>query len=227
MDRPDALLSPSGMPSESAATTLAPSPTVPSIASLDALSRLLARQSAWPLDAPAPDDAALGIIFDMALRAPDHGRLRPWRFVVIRGEARHALGQVLVDAAAGRHPDAGTAVHEGRRQKALAAPVIIAMATATTTATKVPEIEQMMAVGAAAMNMLNAIHLLGFGGFWATGPDTYDRNVHHALGFTETEKLAGFLFVGTRRDAATPVQRPPRASHVREWLGPSSTRHAA
>lgn len=187
-----------------------------------ALDTLLSRQSHWPLTGPGPDDAALALIFDAALRAPDHGRLRPWRFVLIRGEARDELAEVLIDVAAARAPQTPRSAHEHRREKAHAAPVIIALGAAVSPNTGIPEIEQLLAVGAAAMNMLNAIHALGYGGFWATGADAYDPQLQAALEFEPTERVLGFLYVGTPKSQERAALRPPRSNHVREWLGRSS-----
>lgn len=184
-----------------------------------ALDALLSRQSHWPLSEPAPSDVELNLVFDAALRAPDHGRLRPWRFVVVRDEAREDLGQALVEIAAKRNPDAGAEAHEQRRRKAFAAPLIIVIAASVSTQTNVPAGEQLLAVGAATMNMLNALHILGYGGFWATGPDAYDKDLHQVLDFEPNEQILGFLFVGTPPTDAEVKPRADRADHVREWLG--------
>ncbi|MDE1179054.1 nitroreductase [Paraburkholderia sp.] len=188
------------------------------------LDALLSRQSHWPLNEPAPNPDELAQIFDTAMRAPDHGKLRPWRFVTIRGDARLALGEVLVDTASARSPEDPRTAHAHRSQRALAAPLIIALAAAVERRSNVPEIEQLMAVGAATMNLLNAIHALGYGGFWATGADSYEPAMHAALGFADNEQLLGFLFVGTpqAQSAARPVARPDHAAYVREWLGPAN-----
>ncbi|MGH8778245.1 nitroreductase family protein [Paraburkholderia sp.] len=184
------------------------------------LQSLLSRQSYWPLTSPGPNDTELASVFDAALRAPDHGKLRPWRFVVVRGAARAALGEVLVDIANARAPDEPRSAHQHRAQKAQAAPVIIAIAAAIDTTSTVPEVEQLLSVGAATMNMLNAIHALGYGGFWVTGPDSYDAHMHASLGFGSDERLLGFLFVGTPSAAQRGTVRPERTAHVREWTGP-------
>lgn len=186
--------------------------------SVNALNVLMTRQSHWPLAEPAPDDSQLQQIFDAALRAPDRGALRPWRFVLIRGDARLKLGELLVDLACARAPGEPRSAHEHRGRRALAAPVVIALVVSLTRETKVPEVEQLLSVGAAAMNMLNAIHALGFGGFWATGPDSYEQRMHRALGLTERDRLLGFLFVGTPPDGVRPVERPPSERYVTEWL---------
>ncbi|KAF1026134.1 MAG: putative NAD(P)H nitroreductase YdjA [Burkholderia plantarii] len=182
----------------------------------DVLAGLLSRQSHWPLSEPGPSDRELDAIFDTALRAPDHGRLTPWRFVLVRGAARGDLGEVLVRCADAREPDAPPGSNDHRAQKAFAAPVVIAIAAALVPHRKVPEVEQLLAVGAAAMNLLNAVHLLGYGGFWATGVDSRDPDMHAALGFAENEKLLGFLFIGTPPDDAAPAKRPSRDAFVRE-----------
>jgi len=191
------------------------------------LDSLLSRQSHWPLAEPGPNDADLAKIFDVALRAPDHARLRPWRFVLVRGEARGALGDVLVDLACARAPDEPRAAHAHRRQKAFAAPVIIALGAAVDANSHVPEIEQLLSVGAATMNLLNAIHALGYGGFWATGDDSYEPAMHAALGFEPSERLLGFLFVGTpQRATDRAVPRPDQTAFVREWSAPPALQTA-
>ncbi|WP_027800580.1 nitroreductase family protein [Paraburkholderia dilworthii] len=183
---------------------------------------LLSRQSYWPLAAPAPSGTELALIFDAAMRAPDHGALRPWRFVLIRDDARADFGDVLVDIAARRDPATPRAEHEHRRQLAYTAPLVIVIAAAPSADSRIPESEQLLAVGAAAMNMLNAIHALGYGGFWATGADAYDANLRAALDFEPSERVLGFLFVGTPRSREHPVVRPPHSIYVREWLGRAS-----
>jgi nitroreductase len=185
-----------------------------------ALDVLLSRQSHWPLTEPGPADAELDLIFDAALRAPDHGNLRPWRFVTIRGDARGHLGDVLVDLACARSPGEPRSAHAHRRQKAYAAPLLIALGAALSAQPKVPESEQLLAVGAATMNLLNAIHALGYGGFWATGPDSYDAQLRDALGFAPNERLLGFLFVGMPKHPGQEPVRPARSDHVREWRPP-------
>ncbi|MFT3815789.1 MAG: nitroreductase [Acidovorax sp.] len=179
-----------------------------------ALDLLLSRQSRWPLVEPGPTKSELNLLIDVALRAPDHGQLRPWRFVTIQGAAREALGEVFVQAARARDPASDP---ERFRAKALAAPLIIAMGAHLRPEHKVPEIEQLLAVGAAAMNMLNAVHVLGYGGFWATGANSQDPNVRRGLGFADEDRLVGFLYVGTPKNEGARDARPPRQRHVREW----------
>ncbi len=194
--------------------TIQPGANAASCTPQEALDLLMSRQSRWPLVEPAPSKPELDRVIDIALRAPDHGQLQPWRFILVRGDARQALGEVFVQAARARDPqDDG----ERFRAKAMAAPLLIAMGAHLRPGHKVPEAEQMLAVGAAAMNMLNALHILGYGGFWATGLNSHDERVRQALGLEAADRLVGFLYVGTPKDAAHPAVRPARRRFVREW----------
>ena len=184
-----------------------------------AVDTLLSRTSVSDLREPAPQGAELEMILDAGLRAPDHGKLRPWRFVLIRGAARQAWAETLVAALHAREPDAPEAVVVKQRNRGLNPPLIIAVGAQLQHGHKIPVIEQMLSVGAAAMNMLNAIHALGYGGVWVTGANAYDPALLAALGFAPTDKLAGFLFVGTPREAPRTARRPPLANHVVEWTG--------
>ncbi len=180
----------------------------------DPLGTLLSRVSDGVLQDPAPDAAALERIVAAGLRAPDHGKLRPWRFVAIRGEARARFADLCVAAMRARDSTATAAEAERMRGKLLAPPLILALGMRVTPGHKVPETEQVMSVAAAAMNMLNAAHALGFAGKWITGPNTYDPAVAAALG---VDQLAGFLYLGTRSEAPAPVRRPAVAEHLSEW----------
>lgn len=182
-----------------------------------ALDQLLARRSVGPLQEPAPHGADLDLILDAGLRAPDHGRLKPWRFVVIRGDAMLAYGEKLAEAATVRDPVTAAALAERYRAWVRRTPMLIAVG-AVIKPGNIPEIEQLLAAGAAAMNMLNALHMLGYGGMWVTGPNAYDANVNRLLGFDAPSRLVGFLTAGTPAPSTAPVPaRPDRAAHVAEW----------
>jgi nitroreductase len=189
------------------------------------LDSLLSRQSVSTLEEPAPQGADLDLILDAGLRAPDHGRLRPWRFVLIRGDARAALSDCL--AAAARARQAPQAQIDRIRAWPLRTPLLIGLGAQIRAGHAIPEIEQMLSAGAAAMNMLNAIHMLGYAAMWVTGANTYDPKVNAALGFQAPNRLVGFLAVGTAKapspDAAGPAARPDRLAHVVEWTGPHIT----
>ena len=188
---------------------------------LRAVELLLSRRSANLLQEPAPEGAELDLILDAGLRAPDHGRLRPWRFVLIRGEQRRAWADRLAQAALARDPVNGQAMGEKSRAWVARTPLIIAVG-AEVKAGNVPEIEQVLSAGAAAMNMLNTIHLLGYGGMWVTGANGYDPQVNKWLGFEAPSRLVGFLGVGSPRPLpadAPKIARPSRERHTTEWMG--------
>lgn len=183
---------------------------------------LLSRQSHFQLAEPAPRDEEIELIFDAAMRAPDHAQLRPWRFALIRDEARAELAEVLVELAAAREPQLTRDELESRGDTARSTPLIIAVAAAIREDGGIPEVEQLLSTGAATMNMLNTIHALGYGAFWITGDDSYDPKLPAALDFEPDDRLLGFLLVGTPVSQDAPPPRPSRADHVREWLGRSS-----
>lgn len=186
---------------------------------MDALEALTTRASPLALSEPAPDAAALALILRAAARAPDHGKLRPWRFIVVDGAARNALGDVLAGALSRREPDLPESALDKERDKPLRAPVIIVVAAHVREHKKVPAVEQIIATGAAAQNILVAAHALGFGGFWRTGAAAYDDTVKVALGLREGDAIIGFLYLGTPSVAAGPIA-PDHVSHVTRWIGP-------
>lgn len=182
-----------------------------------ALDQLLSRRSVALLQEPAPEGADLDLILDAGLRAPDHGRLKPWRFVIIRGDARLAYADKLAEAATVRDPANAATLGERYRAWIRRTPMLIAVG-AIVKPGNIPEIEQLLAAGAAAMNMLNALHMLGYGGMWVTGPNTYDPNINAMLRFEAPSRLIGFLTAGTPAPSTAPLPaRPDRAAHVSEW----------
>lgn len=187
---------------------------------VDAMEALTTRASASGLVAPAPDAHAIDSMLRAAVRAPDHGRLRPWHFITIEGAARAALGDVLADALRLREPGVPDAAIAKERTKPLRAPLIVVVAARLREHRGVPAVEQIVASGAAAQNMLVAAHALGFGGFWRTGAAAYDNHVKHALGLRAEDAIVGFVYLGTPSTAAAPLAPADVASHVTHWTGP-------
>ena len=186
---------------------------------MDAMETMLSRASDGNLVEPAPDARALEQIVAAGLRAPDHGKLRPWRFVAIRGAARARFADIAVAALHARDETVTEAEALRMHGKLTGPPLILALGVHVTPAHKVPEIEQVMAVAAATMNMLNAAHTMGFAGKWVTGPNAYDPVLAEALGFTAPDRLAGFLYLGTAAGAILAARRPSVAEHLSEWTG--------
>lgn len=185
---------------------------------MDALTALTTRVSPAALDAPGPSGDALQKILEAAVAAPDHGRMRPWRFILIEGAARDKFGALLAESLLRREPAAPAGKLDAERKKALRAPLIVVIAAAVQSNAKVPEVEQLVAVGAAAQNMLLAAYALGFGGFWRTGAIAYDPAMKRALGLAETDAIVGFLYLGTTKTPGQPRQNDT-ASVTRRWLG--------
>jgi nitroreductase len=186
---------------------------------VDAMDLLLTRDSALRLEPPGPDAAALDEIFRAALRAPDHGRLRPWRFIVIPEERRQRFGDVLADSLKKREPNTSPESLARERQKALRAPVIVVVAAQIKPSDKIPELEQIVSAGAAAQNVMLAAHALGYGAMWRTGAPAYDAGVKAALDLQPNDTIIGFIYIGTRAGGSAPVSRPVPEDFVGVWRG--------
>jgi nitroreductase len=168
---------------------------------------------------PAPGATALQAAFDAAVAAPDHARLRPWRFITIEGDARSAFGAVMADALKRRKPDASEGDLHREAAKALRAPLLIVAVAKTIERPGVPEIEQLMAVGAAIQNLSLALFDQGFATAWKTGDAAYDPTVKTTLGLDETDSILAFLYVGTPKPSTQPARpRPAAADFVRSWV---------
>jgi nitroreductase len=178
---------------------------------------LLSRASVKLLGEPGPSEAELRLIFAAAVRAPDHGKLRPWRFFVIRGDARRDLSDMFVAGVKRREPNATEAQIEKEREKPLRSPVTIVVVAKILAGRKIPEIEQTLSAAAAAMNILNAIHALGYGAKWVTGANCYDPAFRRDFGLDLPDQVIGFIHVGTPRDNLSVSERPDPAEFVIEW----------
>ena len=186
---------------------------------MDALAALTTRVSPLRLEQKDVDEGALKQILDAGLRAADHGRLRPWKFLVIRGEARQRLGEVMAQALMKRSPATAEGQLKAERDKPLRAPLIIVVAAAVRKDTKIPDIEQVESAAAAAQNMLVAAHGLGLGGFWRTGAPAYDGHVKASLGLKPEATIVGLLYFGAV-GAPGLAKAPDHAGVVEEWRGP-------
>jgi nitroreductase len=188
---------------------------------MDALDAIVTRTSPLRLAPQEVEEATLARILDAGLRAADHGRLRPWKFLVVRGEARARLGEVMAEAMRRRNSAAPDASLEAERQKPLRAPLIVVVAAVVRAGTKIPPIEQVESAAAAAQNMLVAAHGLGLGGFWRTGAPAYDAYVKSALGLAPDDQIVALLYIGHVAVAGNP-KPPDPAGVVEEWRGPTT-----
>lgn len=181
------------------------------------IENLLSRASVKMVREPGPSETELRAILEAAVRAPDHGKLRPWRFFVIRGEARERLSEMFAEGVRRREPGANEAQVAKEREKPLRAPLTIAVAAKIVTGHKIPVIEQTLSAGAAAMNILNAVHALGYGARWVTGANCYDPVFKREFGLEEADQLVGFIHIGTPDEAGPVTQRPDPAEFSVEW----------
>ena len=184
---------------------------------MQAIDALLTRRSATALADPAPDEAALGLIFSSATRAPDHGRLRPWRFVVVRGEARARFGELLADHLRRTHAEVSEETLQRERLKAFRAPLIVVVAARCNPALKIPVIEQTLSAAAAAHAMMLAAFALGFNAMWKTGGPAYDAAVKAALGLEPGDAIVGFLYFGSEATQRAPRVRTQWRDLVRDF----------
>lgn len=174
----------------------------------EALELLKTRRSVKPneLVGPPPTDAEIETLLTIASRVPDHGKLAPWRFIVFAGEARFKAGEAIAQAFAEKYPDANAEQIAVEANRLARAPLVIAVVSRAAPHVKIPEWEQALSAGAAAMNLLLATHALGFAACWITEWCAYDRRVLDALGLAPQEKIAGFVHIG--RATQPPVERP-------------------
>ena len=187
------------------------------------LSLLETRRSGRPREmiAPGPSSDELERILTIAARTPDHGKLFPWRFVVVAADQREALADLLARALPETDPDALPAHFAKALEFAHQAPSLVVVVAAPIAEHKIPLWEQELSVGAAAMNLLLATHALGYVGGWITSWAAYSERVRAAF-CTPGERIAGFLFLGT---AGAPLEERPRAplsTVVRRWVPPEA-----
>jgi nitroreductase len=173
------------------------------------------RTSALKLSEPGPTRAHIEQIIKAGTRAPDHGRLRPWRFLVAAGDARKKLGEVMANILRTKMPDASQAQLDAEAGKVMRAPTIIVVGAKISKA-KIPEIEQVAAVAAAIQNMFLAANALGYGAMWKTGGLAYDRSVKEMLGLAAEDHIVGLLYVGTTSQPGPLVEAPLEG--IVRWL---------
>ncbi|HEX7025966.1 MAG TPA: nitroreductase [Gammaproteobacteria bacterium] len=176
------------------------------------------------LEAPAPSDEDLKTMINAALTAPDHAGLRPWRFVIIRDHALQRLGDIFREAVKLKQPDSSEAELESARQKALRSPMVITVVATVKDHPKVPQHEQILSAGAAAQNLQLAANALGYGSIWLTGPFAGDEHVCRSLGLASTDRIVGFVYLGTPSPAAAMARkklqnRPQAADFTVNWTG--------
>lgn len=182
---------------------------------MDVIDIIKTRREPAKLTDPVPSDALLSAAFTAAATAPDHKMLRPWRFMKIEGAARTEFGELMAASLKARKPDADQTAIDREKSKALRAPlIVVAVATIKPGA---PEVEQILAAGAAVQNFTLALHGSGFGSFWRTGEPAYDPMVKKGLGLAPEDHIVGFLYVGTVAAMGPEKKRQSDAEIVSSW----------
>lgn len=170
--------------------------------------------AAHRLGEPGPSAEELETLLTVASRVPDHGRLAPWRFIVVAGAARHRVGETIAAAFQADQPHADAEKVALERNRMARAPLVVAVVSRAKAHVKIPDWEQILSAGAVCMNLLNGAAAMGYGASWITEWYAYDRRVLDALGLSADERIAGFVHIGTVVEAPSERVRPALADIV-------------
>jgi nitroreductase len=182
---------------------------------MNTLDLLESRRSVAPhlLEEPGPGPEELDRLLTIAARVPDHGKLAPWRFLVIAGEARARIGAEIAAAFQADEPGASPERIAQERGRLTRAPLVIGVVSAARPHAKIPEWEQVLSAGAVCMNLVVAANAMGYGTSWLTEWYGYDRRILDALGLAPTESLAGLIHIG-RSPGPQPDRARPNLSEI-------------
>jgi nitroreductase len=169
------------------------------------------------LSDPGPTPEQLDEILAIATRVPDHGKLAPWRLVVIEGDARHQVGEKLADLQKRMRPDIDEPSLENERRRFLPAPLSIGVILSPKPDTKAPEMEQLLSAGNVCFNLEHAAFALGFAATWTTRWYTFDTTAQQMLGARGGERFIGFIHIGTPTIKPEDRERPALADVVTRW----------
>lgn len=161
------------------------------------IDQIISRQSRPKLGAPAPSEDQVKLAVRAGIRAPDHGKLRPWRFVALTGDALTKLGEAFIKAKEIELGELTEQQEQKFKKMPTRAPLILVALAEMKEHPKVPPIEQVIAVGCAVQNMQLAFDALGFGSMWRTGDLAFNEDVKRYFDLAEKDQIVGFLYVGT------------------------------
>jgi nitroreductase len=185
--------------------------------SLDSLDRRRSVPSRQLVE-PGPTADQVEELLRAAIRVPDHGKLVPWRLLLVRGEARLRLGAELARLHARNEPDVAPAALDKDRERFTHAPlIIVVIARIEEDHPKIPAQEQLLSAGCVAYNLLLGAQALGFGAQWLTGWAAYDRDAAALLGLATNERVVAFVHIGTVQTPAPERDRPRVADVTGEW----------
>lgn len=164
------------------------------------------------LTSPGPSGPEIDSLLQLAARVPDHGKLGPWRFVIMEGDGRARAGAALAQVLEAEGGDAAST--EIARQTFMRAPVCVMVVSAAAAHAKIPEWEQQLSAGAVCFSLMLAAHARAYGGCWLTGWPCYSAPARKALGLSEDERIAGFIHLGTATETPTERARPDIAARI-------------
>ncbi|GFM69641.1 nitroreductase [Pseudomonas cichorii] len=186
---------------------------------MEALDVLLNRVSVPRLVDPAPDAAQREILFGAALRSPDHGQLRPYRFITVEGQARERMGELLVEALQQSGGEITPQALDKARLGPLRAPLVVVVVARLQDHFKVPRKEQLITAGCAAHAVLLAAYAQGVGAVWRTGDLSYSPHVAKGFGLGDDEEVIAFLYLGTPQNPPREAPKVDVGGFVSEWQG--------
>lgn len=188
---------------------------------MDALTALKTRRSVKPKElgqGPGPTDEQLQTILHIATRVPDHGKLAPWKIVVLQGQGREKLGAIAAERFAALYPNDATDKHrEAERQRFTRAPLVLAVLSTPKESVKAPRWEQEMSAAAVCTNILHACHAMDLGASWLTEWVAFDPVIIRALGGDIETKIAGFIYIGEKVSTPDDRERPALPDIVHEY----------
>ena len=184
---------------------------------METLEAIQTRNSVPLLTDPAPTSEEMSEVYKGALRAPDHARLRPWKFIEVRGDSRDKLAKIFIDTATALNSDFSENEISKLQKAPHRAPMIIILAANIKEHPKVPEIEQIISLGAAAQNILLGIHEIGYSAVWRTGNMAFNPEITKFLGLEENFKIIGYLYVGTSTGKEKPIPELEIKDFLEVW----------
>ncbi|MEH6473853.1 MAG: nitroreductase [Halopseudomonas sp.] len=184
---------------------------------MDALELLQQRVSSPLLGDQPPTQAQLDVMFNAALRAPDHAGLHPWRFLTIAGDDRIQLGELFLQAGLVADPQMNETKRTKLRNMPMRAPLLVVAVACLHDHPKVPQLEQQVSAGAAVQNLLLAAFAQGVGGMWRTGDMAYHPDVMQELGLANNEQIIGFIYLGSQPERLKKIHPRDPANFVQAW----------
>jgi nitroreductase len=184
------------------------------------LDHLTTRRSLKPdkLGLPGPTPDQLQQILTIAARVPDHKKLAPWRFVIFEGDARAQFGEIFAQASVKEDREPPSPIRlEFERNRLMRAPTVVAVISRVVDNPGAPEWEQVLSAGACCYNMCLAANALGFGSCWITEWVSYSPTVRAGLNLADNERIAGFVYMGTRGEIPADRDRPNLANITSRW----------